>query len=332
MEEYTLYRTYSKDGTLLYIGQSNSWPRRFMEHRTKSPWFQDAVKVEIQSYLNKQGLDEAERQAVKKERPAHNVVYNNGNQSIETIARHKRRNSVSPGEYWLQHEPFGSNNCYKCGRQDARLDESWMSIAEMVTEIEKHGDIRDGVAPYCAQCYCGYEEHYLSQEYDLYQAEQDGPNPIRNSYAIDAARSHRCMEFIANGVKSLDDAITVAECFVEYRKEARTKKIIEVRHNEMVDSYRNGKKTHQEPRALWPQMVPYDRPEEICGMIFGRYHNGSSAHAQYLDSTGNRYRWDGKSLFAKQQWYGQGSVEKPLEKIKTYKGFIGTVLRIEGHK
>ena len=82
MEEYTLYRTYAKHGALLYIGQSNSWPRRMKEHSRHSDWFESVARVEIESYVTKDQLDEAERAAITEEKPIHNIVHN-GNLDID---------------------------------------------------------------------------------------------------------------------------------------------------------------------------------------------------------------------------------------------------------
>lgn len=329
MEEYTLYRTYSKDGTLLYIGQSNSWPRRFMEHRTKSPWFQDAVKVEIQSYLTKRDLDEAERQAVEKEKPAHNVIFNNGNQSSEVIVRSKRRNSVSDNTWWQHHEPFGPDNCYKCGQQHAPIDEAWLSVEEMVTEIEKHGNIKDGVARYCWECFCGYKATYLTPDKAHWET-LSSVDRTRRAYAIDAANARRYMEFQANGVDRLQEVMDLAEDIVENRRNARTEKCIETRRNNLYSTFKAGQKYHYDPTQLWPARSVNHRPVEISGMIFGMTYN-LSGHADYLDDKGNTYKWERSFIFARTS-DGCGWVQKPIGEAKTYEGFVGTVLRIEGHK
>jgi predicted GIY-YIG superfamily endonuclease len=82
MEEYALYRTYSKDGTLLYIGQSNSWPRRMKEHSRHSDWFEYVADVKIERHSSKSELDEAERQAIVVEKPIHNITHNSGQEIL----------------------------------------------------------------------------------------------------------------------------------------------------------------------------------------------------------------------------------------------------------
>ena len=85
MDEYTLYRTYSKDGTLLYVGQSNSWPRRMMEHRKNASWFSGAQKIEVEHFATKELLDAAERKAIIEEKPSSNIVHN-GNRALNKTA------------------------------------------------------------------------------------------------------------------------------------------------------------------------------------------------------------------------------------------------------
>ena len=75
-EKYDLYRAYSENGDLLYVGQSNDWPRRMGEHKRSSSWLDYARKVTITAYASKAELDYAEKVAILTEGPLFNIVYN----------------------------------------------------------------------------------------------------------------------------------------------------------------------------------------------------------------------------------------------------------------
>lgn len=76
-EKTDLYRAYSRNGTLLYIGISLSAMHRAKQHRRHSKWFQDSYLMRIESFKTRQAALQAERLAIMSEKPLFNVVYNN---------------------------------------------------------------------------------------------------------------------------------------------------------------------------------------------------------------------------------------------------------------
>ena len=68
-----LYRHYSKDGQLLYIGISLSAAHRLGQHKEHSHWYSRIARVEIERFESRQQALTAEREAIAKERPAHNI-------------------------------------------------------------------------------------------------------------------------------------------------------------------------------------------------------------------------------------------------------------------
>jgi predicted GIY-YIG superfamily endonuclease len=72
----SLYRHFAADGSLLYVGISLSWPARTKTHARGSTWFEQVAKVEIEHFPTRADALNAEREAIKRERPKFNVVHN----------------------------------------------------------------------------------------------------------------------------------------------------------------------------------------------------------------------------------------------------------------
>lgn len=70
--DWCLYRHYSADGSLLYVGISLNALRRAIEHR-KSRWWDSVAKIDIQRFPSKTKALAAERKANEMERPAFNL-------------------------------------------------------------------------------------------------------------------------------------------------------------------------------------------------------------------------------------------------------------------
>lgn len=72
----SLYRHFADNGSLLYVGISLSWPARTKAHASGSRWFDQVTKVEIEHFPTREAALDAEREAIKRERPAFNIVHN----------------------------------------------------------------------------------------------------------------------------------------------------------------------------------------------------------------------------------------------------------------
>ncbi len=71
-----LYRHYSKDGTLLYVGVSLSAIKRLSEHNKESRWFPTISRVEIETYATREEALQKEKQTIKEETPLWNRMHN----------------------------------------------------------------------------------------------------------------------------------------------------------------------------------------------------------------------------------------------------------------
>ena len=70
-----LYRHFDADGRLLYVGISLNAIARLTQHRLTAHWFRSIARIEIEWHESRELAEAAEREAIKQERPAHNVVH-----------------------------------------------------------------------------------------------------------------------------------------------------------------------------------------------------------------------------------------------------------------
>jgi predicted GIY-YIG superfamily endonuclease len=70
---WNLYRCFDADDQLLYIGQTANWTKRRQHHASQSSWWPLVDRVEMQSDMEKAEALEAERLAIFREQPIHNV-------------------------------------------------------------------------------------------------------------------------------------------------------------------------------------------------------------------------------------------------------------------
>ena len=78
-KQTALYRHYSKDGSLLYVGISLSAINRLNQHKTCSNWTVDAIRMETEWYVDRKSAIGAERLAVITEKPKFNITYSDIN-------------------------------------------------------------------------------------------------------------------------------------------------------------------------------------------------------------------------------------------------------------
>ena len=70
-----LYRFYSQNGTLLYVGISISALSRYGHHRLSGDWWLQVSRMELVNYPNRVMAEDAEAAAIVKERPLFNKTH-----------------------------------------------------------------------------------------------------------------------------------------------------------------------------------------------------------------------------------------------------------------
>lgn len=76
MTPQALYRFFASDGALLYVGISLNPGARWKSHRSDKPWWTEVANVSVEHYPNRTAVMDAEREAIKAERPRYNRVHN----------------------------------------------------------------------------------------------------------------------------------------------------------------------------------------------------------------------------------------------------------------
>lgn len=70
-----LYRHFANDGKLLYVGISLSTIARLSQHREASGWYCEISSISIEKFKSREEAIEAEKIAIKAERPKYNIVH-----------------------------------------------------------------------------------------------------------------------------------------------------------------------------------------------------------------------------------------------------------------
>lgn len=71
-----LYRHFDKSGRLLYVGISYTAISRLVGHRSNAHWFDEIVRIEIERFQTREAAAKAELEAIKNEKPLHNLWTN----------------------------------------------------------------------------------------------------------------------------------------------------------------------------------------------------------------------------------------------------------------
>lgn len=93
----TLYRFFDKGDELLYIGLTADVGRRVAQHRDGRPWWVEVVRITLEQFPDRRSVIEAERNAIKTERPKYNVTHNGGRASGDGTAISSDRDHVRFG-------------------------------------------------------------------------------------------------------------------------------------------------------------------------------------------------------------------------------------------
>ena len=124
-ESCTLYRLYSIDGALLYIGIAGSWPRRMAEHARQQPWWRDVADLKLEVHPTRAAAETAERDAIRAEKPAHNVTHNGAGQP--TSRRDQPDVSLAAGlvgHFFLTPHPDGYPRAHRQGHVVALIGDA----------------------------------------------------------------------------------------------------------------------------------------------------------------------------------------------------------------
>ena len=83
-----LYRAYGDNDELLYVGISGKWSERLHQHERTSEWMEETAFVTIERFQTREEVSEAEKRAIKNEKPIHNKAFSD---EFETTGDHFQR-------------------------------------------------------------------------------------------------------------------------------------------------------------------------------------------------------------------------------------------------
>lgn len=78
---HALYRFYSDDEVLLYVGLTMDPSKRWKAHGKEKPWWFDVKNITIERFKSRGDVEIAEIAAIKAERPLYNVQHNRSQQA-----------------------------------------------------------------------------------------------------------------------------------------------------------------------------------------------------------------------------------------------------------
>lgn len=125
MSDHALYRFYSDDNTLLYIGITLNPGARWKSHSKDKPWWSEVAQITVETYPTREAVADAERAAIIAEHPRHNVVHNRGTKATPRLVPVQERS-----------QPLQVGDWVALGLQDGRcpvgeiaaMDDIWVSL------------------------------------------------------------------------------------------------------------------------------------------------------------------------------------------------------------
>jgi len=92
--EQHLYRHFDEWDNLLYVGVSLSTVQRLSQHKSQSHWFNKIQKITIQNFPSRREVLHAERIAIQKEEPLHNIALKKTCDPVPRVGVDKIRGSL----------------------------------------------------------------------------------------------------------------------------------------------------------------------------------------------------------------------------------------------
>jgi predicted DNA-binding transcriptional regulator AlpA len=109
----SLYRHFDKTGRLLYVGVSLSAMRRLSEHSGNSAWAASIARVTIEHFQTREQALDAERLAVRAERPLYNIRLRDLPPKSDPVKARKNFCSETTRKAVAELERFAEFQCLK---------------------------------------------------------------------------------------------------------------------------------------------------------------------------------------------------------------------------
>jgi hypothetical protein len=153
-----LYRHFDTAGTLLYVGISNSAVARLGQHEKDKLWHDDIASMTIETFGTRKEAEQAERDAIRAEKPLHNKVQYRTLPSAPKKPKDLKFHStitIAPSGDWVSTSfPIGSNaNAYR----------AWQ-VFTAATPIDYHWQGKESIVWMEAVEYCRRAGQWYAHE------------------------------------------------------------------------------------------------------------------------------------------------------------------------
>jgi hypothetical protein len=95
-----LYRFYSQNGTLLYVGISLSAIGRYSHHRKSASWWLEISRIEVINYPSRKLAEDAEIMAITLERPLYNKEHSPYKSKSDRAKAREQAHLIGRGLRW----------------------------------------------------------------------------------------------------------------------------------------------------------------------------------------------------------------------------------------
>ncbi len=114
--KYLVYRHFDNKGKLLYVGASQRSHLRQQEHLSRAEWRDLIARIELTRYESKAEAQQAEIDAIRRENPHFNRLYNN--EAVRSVITDMTKiypmECVRCGHDWYPKKPGLPARCPKC--------------------------------------------------------------------------------------------------------------------------------------------------------------------------------------------------------------------------
>ena len=139
LKTHALYRVYSADNELLYVGISARVLGRIAEHKESKDWFIETARVDIVWFATKEEVIAAEAYAIKSEYPLYNKHLNDRNGSAKPRKKlRKRYNLLQKIETELKTMGLGQSIVVEKENSQAAIKYMKRNSWGVRTKIEKY--------------------------------------------------------------------------------------------------------------------------------------------------------------------------------------------------
>lgn len=132
MSTFTLYRFYTADDALLYVGLTINPGRRMEKHRDTQTWWPDVARIAMEQHPDLPTLREAERKAIQTEKPRHNIRMNGDPKPLSESGEMNAKTDGLVGRWFHSWRPVRDGDSEYLTRRGERVLELQGQVLERI--------------------------------------------------------------------------------------------------------------------------------------------------------------------------------------------------------